>query len=237
MKKFLLALLAGFGMRASGRPEVARAATVAWLVAVALAAGTTAVVGSEYDANDNNIALYVGLVALAAAIPLWVIQPSHPQVVGVVGSLFMLAQGAGAWADPFNAEVAGVTALLLGAAGLALADTGRFEPGATSRFLFAALAMGGAFEAMVDDGSAWAETLFFAVAAGLVALSLFRGRFAYMIVGVLGAFVGLVWFMFEHFEDEIGAPVVLMLTGAILIATVLLLARYGNKLHRRGQPA
>jgi len=50
---------------------------------------------------------------------------------------------------------------------------------------------------------------------------------------VVASFVGLVTFIFEHFEDRIGAPVALMISGGALIAGVLLLARFRSAEHIR----
>jgi hypothetical protein len=70
------------------------------------------------------------------------------------------------------------------------------------------------------------ELMLFAVAAALIALGVWRASFTLLAIGVVASFIGLVTFIFEHFEDRIGAPVALMISGGALIAGVLLLARF-----------
>jgi hypothetical protein len=89
--------------------------------------------------------------------------------------------------------------------------------------LFAFIAAGGAYHAGLDGKLLWAELMSFAVAGSLIALSLWRGGFGYLLAGVALAFVTLVTFIFEYFENEIGAPVALMISGAALVAGVVAL--------------
>src|SRR5690606_28048768 len=106
-------------------------------------------------------------------------------------------------------------------------------PKDTSQLLFGAMALAGPYQAgFIDDGLPFG-LLAFVVGAGLIALGVMRSSFVYVLVGVTGLFVVLVTFIFEHFEDDIGAPLALILSGAILIGAVLLLARFRPALRQR----
>lgn len=242
-----LALLAGFLLRASKEPALDRAGQAAWLVAVALVAGTVMVVGHELagggindDVSDEatrNIVLVAATVSVGLSLALWVLGPSHLQVLALAASFFFAAQAIGAWPDEFDAKLAGMTLLLIGLAGVVLAVSGAFEPGGSARALFGALAVAGPYEAGLDGDVQWAELLTFAVGAGLVALSVARGHFSLTVVGVAGIFVALVTYVFEHFEDEIGAPVALMVSGGVVVAGVILLVQLRDMVQLRRERA
>ncbi|MGH2610737.1 MAG: hypothetical protein ACRDHF_16770, partial [Tepidiformaceae bacterium] len=232
-----LALLAGFVLQGSKEPALERAGQAVWLVAVALIAGTVLVIGREAagddvsDESSRNIVLLAAAVSVGVSLTLWVLAPSHLQVLALAASLFFLAQALGAWSD--DVKLAGVTMMVLGLAGVGLATAGWMEPGGSARALFGALAVAGPFEAGLDGNVQWAELLTFAVGAGLVALSVARGHFSLTVVGVAGIFVALVTYVFEHFEDEIGAPVALMVSGGVVVAGVILLVQLREMVRAR----
>lgn len=226
-------------MRVSPEAGIRRAGQVAWLVAVALSAGALAVYLNEFepanfDQNDERaIVLLIAAFAVTLALTLWVFSPSHPQVLALAGSAFFLAQALGNWPDSFSENLAGMTLLAMGAAGIALTELKIMQPRASSQLLFGAMAVAGPYQAgFIDNGIAF-ELLAFAVAGALIALGIARQSFVYVLVGVAGLFVMLVTFIFEHFEDDIGAPLALILSGGILIGAVLLLSQFRPALRRR----
>ena len=77
------------------------------------------------------------------------------------------------------------------------------------------------------------EGLTFVAAVGVLALGVWRGSFSLVVVAILGMFLTLVTFIFEHFEDEIGAPVALMLSGGALVGAVLAIAAFRAESQRR----
>ncbi|MGH2627847.1 MAG: hypothetical protein ACRDHY_14490, partial [Anaerolineales bacterium] len=66
-----------------------------------------------------------------------------------------------------------------------------------------------------------------------IGLSVLRGHFSLTVVGVAGTFVALVTYVFEHFEEEIGAPVALMVSGGVVIAGVLILVQLRTVVRQR----
>jgi hypothetical protein len=236
-----LALLAGWLLRGSGETALERAGQAAWFVAVALAAGAVLVAANELggddpgggDSESRNALLAAGIVAVGLSLGLWVVSPAHPQVAALAGSIFFLAQAIGNWPDEFDTTLAGMTLLVLGLGGLAPAVLGWVDPGSSMRALFGVLTVAGPYEAGLDGSVQWAEILTFVVAACLIGLSVLRGHFSLTVVGVAGIFVALVTYVFEHFEDEIGAPVALMVSGGVVVAGVILLVQLRGMVRQR----
>jgi hypothetical protein len=235
-----LLLLAGVLLRLSGEGPLERGGQAAWFVAVPLFAGALGVVINEYGpessggGDDRSLVLLVASATLALALVLWAFSAAHAQVLAVAGSAAFFAQALGAWPDDFSAGLAGFVMFAIGAAGLALAEVGWFAPKPSARFCFAVLAVAGPYQAgFVDSDLEAYEFLSFVAAAGVIALGVWRASFALVLVGVVGIFVALVTFIFEHFEDELGAPLALMLSGGLLVAAVLTLAFLRNESRKR----
>jgi hypothetical protein len=228
----LLALALGAGLRASDEPGLNRAAQLAWFVGVGLFAGMVGVILNEYEPagitieDDPDGLLTVTAATALLALILWVFSPAHPQVVALGATLFALGQAVGNWPDEFSQVLAGTLIFGFGVAGLALTEAGMFGPRFSGRLIFAVLCVVGPYEAGFTENGMVFELMVFAVGGALIALGVMRASFTLLAVGVIAAFIGLVTFIFEHFEDRLGAPVALMISGGALIAGVLLLARF-----------
>lgn len=222
----LLALGAGALLRTFEDPGVRRAGQLAWLLSAALVPGTLAVLLNEYGGEGGDTRGTVILIALAAfiyALVLWAFEPGHPQVIAIAGSLMFLAQAIGNWPDDFSTALAGSSLLLGAGVGLLLTEVGLMTPRVSCRALFALETFAGPYQAGIAGPFVF-ELLTFVAAAGLIALGVARASFVLVVVGTAGVFVALVTFVFEHFSDDLGAPVALILSGALLIAGVLVLA-------------
>jgi hypothetical protein len=228
----LLAIAAGFVMRASGEPGIARAGHMSWLVAVGLLAGTSAVIGNQADLDQRDLVLLAGLVATALALTFWVLAASSPQVIGVGAALVVLASGIGSSPDEYNVLIAGIFVSLFGAIAVGFTEAGLVTPRTTARAVFALMTAAGIYFAGLEDQFIVVELLAFVAGACLIVLSVWRGAFIYMVYGVGVVFVALVTFIFRHFADTLGAPLALILSGAILVAAALIVARFGRA-HRR----
>ncbi len=220
-----LALVLGFALRASGDRPFVRGGHVAWLLAVALTFGVVLVAFHEWGSNNDerNGLLVGGFVALVLALALWAISESVPQVFALAGAIFTFGQALGAWPDDYSTAIAGTTALAGGALAIAMTESRIFAPRWAAAPLFALVAAVGAYESGIDGSLPWAETMSFVVAGALMALGLMRSNFAYLVIGVCLAFLSLVTLMFEHFQSDLGAPVALIISGALLVAAVLAL--------------
>ena len=227
----LLSVFAGLALKRSGEPSLERAGSVVWMVSVALVAGALAVANSEYELGDSagfdgdhSTTLLLALFTLLVAAAFWVISPRDPQVLALGGSAVFFAIAAGAWPDVFSSALTGICLALLAAAGLVAAEVGSFGPKDSASFVSASLLAVGAFVGGIDS-PAWTQLIVLVVGAALVYLSVTRDSIAYMVIGVGAIFVGLITFIFRHFASDIGAPLALMLSGAIVIGGVLMMAQ------------
>jgi hypothetical protein len=239
----LLALLLGAGLRRMAAPQLVRATGMAWLAAVLLLFFAVSVAGGEAGWGDPDVFLVAGAAATVLAAGLWMLRRATPQIIALAWGLAFLAEGIAAQRS-YNVEYGegdpltfGMLLMAFGAAWIVLAETGALTPRLPVRALGAAALVWGPFMTGFVSysgypGYLWAQLLVFVAAGALVALSLRRASFTYMLAGVAGAFIGLVAFIFKHFEDEIGAPVALILSGALLVAAALLLAAFRARLGR-----
>lgn len=234
-----LLLGAGAALRFSEHPQLERGSQAAFLVAVWLFAGLVAVFINEYEPgmafeDDREGLLTVATSTFMLSVILWVLSPRTLQLLSLAGAGFFLGMAIGNWPDDFSQVLAGMTILLIGAIGIGLAEAGLLTPAGSARVLFAVLVIIGPFQAGVgDDGPVPFELLTAAVAAGTIALGVQRGSFMLVLVGVAGAFLFLVSSIFEHFEEEIGAPMALIISGALVIGGVILLGVFRNEIQER----
>lgn len=233
-------LALGFGLRAMDDSAVRRGGQAAWLVSVALFAVLLAVIiqettGGIDDEDSTQWMLLIAASSLIYASVLWAIEPSHAQVLAIGGAGFFLAQTAGAWPDEFSVELAAVTGVAIGGTGLVLSELGFMQPRSAARPIFSLVALVTSFMAMFETALAW-EFLVFAVAGTLIAAGVARNSFTMLVLGILGAFIGLVSFMFAHFSSEIGAPVALIISGVLLLAAAMITVQ-ARKLMQSRRPA
>jgi uncharacterized membrane protein len=222
----LLGFALGFGlMRSSGEP-LHRAARVAWVVASALVGGTVAVIANEAGASDRVVGLAGSGAALGAVLLVWALQPHPLTVLGLAGALGAFGFAAGAWRDVAGPGDEGLGVLAAGVLGFVLAELGLAVPERVARPAFAGLCLFGAFMAGLEGEVLWAETATVGLAVLLLAWSAVRRSVALTAVATIGLFVELVDIIFEYFEEELGAPVALILSGAVVLGAVLLLARF-----------
>ena len=221
----LLAIVLGFALRATGDRPFVRGGHVAWMLAVVFAFGTTLVAFHEWGSSDDerNGLLAGGFIALSLALALWAASGSVPQILALAGAIFAFGQSLGAWPDDYSTAIAGTSALIGGGIAVALTEFGVFSHRRVAAPIFALVLAAGAYESGIDGSLAWAETMAFITAAILMGLGLVRSNFGYLSVGVGLAFLSLVTLMFEYFESNLGAHVALIISGALLVASVLAL--------------
>ncbi len=230
----VLLLLAGAAMRLSGEPQLRRGSQAAWFVAVPLFAGLLGVLFDEYGpgVDDNgNVLMVLSAATLTLACALWLFNPSHAQVAAMAGATAFLAETMGAFPDDYSTRFAGVALLVAGAAGVVLAEAGWLTPRRSARLLYALILVAGPYQAGFDGPIAF-EFLAGALATGVIALGVVREDFALVMAGVAVSFIVLITFIFEHFEDHLGAPLALMVSGGAVIAGVMLLAALRGRLSR-----
>ncbi|MGK2964579.1 MAG: DUF2157 domain-containing protein [Tepidiformaceae bacterium] len=221
-----LALAAGFALRSTERPELERASTIAWLLAVALATAAAAVFAAEADWESEDALLLAAAVATAMSLALWTIQPTQPQLAGIAGSLTLVAIAIAARANNDQLPIWGVTEALFGLSALVLVEVGVLTPRLAGRPLFGLMLALGAYMAGAGDSPPeLLQALGVIAGALLIALSIYRGVFVYMVLGVGAVFFGLITLILRHIDDPTTAAFALMLMGGALVAGVLILAR------------
>jgi hypothetical protein len=233
----VLSFVAGTAMLTSSEPGVRRGGNVAWLLTVALIAGSLAVGFNEFATDDGLdderwMILAVATVTSVAALVLWAIAPSNPQVLAVAGSAIFFGEALGAWPDDYTQRLAGCTIAIAGLLLLAATEADVFRPRPLARAASAVLVGGGAFHAGIESAVKW-ETLAFLAGAGLIAAGVWRRSFTYIATGTGTLLVALITFMFEHFEDRISAPLALMLSGGLVVAAVLVLIQVRGMVRAR----
>ncbi len=174
------------------------------------AAGTTAVLSSAYwqlrDRPLQHVLVFIGLaVSICVAI---------------------------AWAGAGNVSAfVGLALWLLGAAWAWLAWQRRVPPAIVGFPLGAVLTM--IASGIVGGQVEWlAPVLGLLTAAAWVGVGIAAGEPFALAPGVVGVFVFLPWALGYFFGETLGAPAIVMLSGALLLGVVVLLVRRGRG--RRG---
>lgn len=233
-----LALASGAGMHLATHPGLRRGGQAAWLLAVALTAATILVAFDVYGGHRlDDEPWQVVLVATATfglALVLWALSPSTLQVIAVAGSTIFFAEALAAWPDEYSVQLAGLVITAVGAALLLLTEAAVFRPRYSARAAAAALFGLGGFHTGVNSALPW-EFLAFVAGGLLIALGIWRASFTYIAVAVFTLLVALITFMFEHFSGDTGAPIALILSGGLIIASVVILIQVRSMIHR--QPA
>jgi hypothetical protein len=226
----LATLAVGAALRRNSQAPLRRGGELAWLVSVALFGVSVAVVLNEFgdhNGDGRTILLVTGCATLASAAALWVIQPRDAQVAAVAGSTMLLLQALGNWPDDFSTELVGVCGFLVAALALSLGEAGFFTPRRAVRVTFGVLAIASTYEASFGSAIGF-EFLAFAASLGLLAMGVVRNAFTFVVLGIVGTFLALVTFIFAHFADSIGAPVALIISGALVLLGVMLVVQARN---------
>ena len=207
-----------------------------WAIAGGAAAAFGGLTAAEVaDVTGPPVALSAGgLAALVAAGLWWGCDRPLQHLETFVGTA--LALGAGiAWAGGHGALI-GLALWVLGVSWAGLAWQERLAP-AIIGFPVGVLTSMVAC-AVVAGQLPWLAPLAgLATALGWVSLGVAEDEVVALAPGVLGIFVFLPWTLARFFGDRLGAPVVAMLSGALLLAAIGILVRRGHGRSDRSQPA
>lgn len=220
----ILALLAGEAFRRLGRPAMQRAGQAALLVGGALLTGAAAVLVSSSGGGEEDAALAAGLTALPLSLILWGRSPEHPQVVGVGLGIWVFGISWLARFDEDAFELAWFTIAALGVLCMAATEGGSFYPRVSARAVASVSIGAGAFFGSTQGGAV--ELAPFLAGLLLIAASLARRTFVYIIAGIAAVFAALVQVILRHVDDPTLAAIALMAIGVLLVGVVLSLARW-----------
>lgn len=228
----ILAVLGGV-LRNMREPAAARGGAMAWVLAVALLSGAVAVILNANDRPEEEVGFVTFTAAVVLALAAWVLAPTHAQVVALAASLAMWCLVAPIQADAVdivNSDGPLVPAMLLVALGIiwiGVTEAGWMRPRVTARMLGGLSLALGAYAGGFDSGARVAfETLVIVAGAGLIALGVWRGAFAYVAFGVIALFLGGITIILRRVPDPAVGAMVVMVAGVLLVVAVLLLARW-----------
>lgn len=221
----VLGFALGFGFDRLPGGAMDRAAQVAWVAAAVLLGGAAAVAADEAGGSTRVVSLSGTGATLGAMLSVWALHPRLLTALGVVASLGAFGIGAGTWPDRPGPVEEGLGALAAGVLALVLVELRLLGPEEGTRPTAAAVCLGGAFLAGLGEPRLWAEVLVVALALGFLVWAAARRAVALTAVAGVGLFVGLLDIIVEYFEEELGAPFALILSGAVILAGVLIMAR------------
>jgi len=222
----LVTLAAGYALRQTGAAPMLRAASLAWVLAGALAAATAAVAASEAGWSEDTVAIAAGLTAVAVALALWSQLRMHPQVIGIGAAWVLLSTSVSSLAaDDWIIAALGAMLALFGLAALLATELGVFVPRASARIVAgAALAAGGVFAGM-PPSPPLTELFAVPVIAILIGAALRQQSLVYVAFAVLTAFAALLRLILRHVDDPTLAALALIAIGLLLLAGIAAVAR------------
>lgn len=217
-------LAAGVAARAERGP-VDRLRGFLWMLSAAAVAGTVGVGLVEYTGLEGEpVTLAAGTAVVVYGGALWRARVAGlQQLVVLAGAVVALAAGL-AVVDAALADWIGLAVWAVGVAWALLAWAGRIQPAAVGLAAGALLAV---LAPATGAGAAlgWLLGLGLVTAVGLAAASIPLRQMLPLALGIFGLVVYVPRIIFEYFEDTLGAPVSLLLTGIVLVAVAVVLAR------------
>ncbi len=218
-------LIAGWVLRDSELEAVRRLAGFLWLFAAVGTAFTVGILSADgFDAEPETATLVASLAAGLLAIVLWRIRTESLQQLAVFAAAVaagVSAVGTFSWPE----ELFGLVVWGAGTAWLFLTWGTVIRPEMTGYALGAAASLIGMQILTGVAGGGWPALLGVVVAGALIAASVALRQIALLGIGAVGVFVFVPQVVFEYFGDSLGAPVALLISGAVLIAGAVALSK------------
>jgi hypothetical protein len=222
----LLLLIIGMLLRQEDEVVIWRLRNVVLLLSTAALAGCTAIVVVDtFDWSGEPVAISIGLVAAVYSAALWARRDRPAQhLTMMIGSTVALAAAMGWWGD---SAAAGFAVLGVGALWLALARLGALPPRdlAVMLGLLASLIGPAITSGRYPDA---APAIGLAVGAVLLTIGGITREFSYTGFAVVGLLAYLTFGVAQWFGDSLQTPGVLVVAGAGLLVTTLVLVRRGK---------
>ena len=193
------------------------------------------VVGAVITAADSGpglvflVASAFGLLALAT-VPGLAAERSDRVVLGLLGAI-TLAQGAPstiAWFAEDAAAATGFVTWAVGALLVAIGARGLVRTPIPAQLLGGAGLIGGA-ALTAAEWQSFGPLFGVATAVALVAAGMLPGRVLLSLLGSLDLLINVPWAIAELFPGEGRAPLLIMVSGAIIIAIAVMLTRAGGR--------
>lgn len=193
-----------------------------WALSSAAVAAVAGLFTSEVlGADDEPVVLAAAGLGALSSVAYWRLEDRPLQhllaVVGAAVSVGVALSWAGA-----GGAVVGLTIWALGLGWAALASRDHVPPAPVGFLLGAALTL--VAPTIVGSQLEWlAPILGVVTAAGWVVIGVARDELIALAPGLLGVFVFLPWTLGYFFGETVGAPVIAMLSGVLLLVTVVML--------------
>lgn len=258
---FLVGAIVGAGTLVAGvaNPDVA-GLTVWVLAAVVLAVGLrdlTAVpmiphvvgaiammVGAFVTVSDDDgggflfVSATAAVLLLLAALPqLQMITPKRVVLLVVAG--FGAMQGLPPTLVYFATDAGAATGLIMWTLGAVVLAVGarRLLRAPVVAELIGGLAMIGGAALTAAQWPSFAPIFGLATAVTLLVIGMLPGRVIFSLLGSLGLLVNVPWTIARFFPGEGRAPLLILVSGGVLIAVAVLLARQGGRLRTELRPS
>jgi hypothetical protein len=218
-------LIAGWFIRDIANDAIRRLASFAWALGTVGVAFWFGLLGDNVlDAEPETSLLIASVAALVVAFVLYRVSHRGLQQILLGGSVVAAALSLLARIEPAPEEYYGLAMWGIGAAWLFLAWGGHLRPEVTGYALGAiAVVLGPQF--MRFGEATWPLLLGLVTAGILLTLSVTLRNTILLGFGAAGIFLFVPQIIFEYFEDTIGVPLALFLTGVVLLGAALLVAR------------
>jgi hypothetical protein len=173
-----------------------------------------------------------GLLVLAA-LPRSTMDPAQRIVLVVVATMGAL-QGVPAAIGYFAQEAGGVTGLVVWAIGGALMSVGarRLLRGPLAAEAIGGLGLIGGAALTGTQWPSFAPLFGLGTALTLLVIGMLPGRVLYSLFGALGLLVNVPWTIGWFFPGEGRAPLLILVSGVVIVAVAVLLARQGDRFRR-----
>ncbi len=209
------------------RPGAAfdRMASLLWFATVGGVAGLTALVASDgFDLTDEVTLVAVLAAASAVAVAFYVLHPRWLQLFAVVGTTAGLVAASLQLAGVESAPVYGFVLMAIGAGWVLQSSRPVLRPMSAATIAGAVVY----FVGCLTLTNEWLVAGLVLIALGATALlvsSVFTRNTVHLVLGAIGLFQSLPSLAVELFGSSIGAPLALLLAGAVIILVALRVRR------------
>jgi hypothetical protein len=222
----VLLFVVGLLLRDEENLVIWRLRSFVWLLAAGALAGFTGLLTVDALSWEGEaVAIAIGAVTAPFGAALWQLKDRPAQHLTTFAGLLVMAGGVMAWLDVVDPSVSvGVSVLAIGAAWLTLGLLDRLPPQLVAVALGTlATLVGPAITAGEWDKPA--PVIGLTVAIALVGIGSSVHEFAVTGFGVAGLFAYLPWTLGALFGDAVGPPVILLVSGVLLLAVMFVLLR------------
>ena len=224
----LVLLVTGWALFRSDAAPAQRAASFAWLLAIAGVGATAGLVLFDVlDLDDDTAIMLCAVGVLVSAALLYLLARRALQQIGLAAGIVFLATTSSAVLGLEEPWIFSVTFLALGAIWLLLTWGGILRPAGTGWVLGGLLALAVGFGGFA--GLPLWSGLGVAVGLGLVVLSAALEMRSLLVIGVVGLVAWIPTTVITLFEGSIAVPVAILVTGVVTLTVVVAAVRHGAR--------